>query len=68
MQERVPVPHPNVHRLADALAREDVAKPFGLAEGQRVQRRGVADQLVVVRDLGDDVARKCVRNPAGAFA
>jgi hypothetical protein len=30
-----------------------LAKPFGLAEGQLIQRRAATDQLVVVRNLRD---------------
>jgi hypothetical protein len=48
---RRPVPHPDVDRDPEALRPEARPEGIGLAEGQLVERRAAAHDLVVVRDL-----------------
>ena len=56
-EKRVPVPQPHVHRRGHATPSQRPAQPVRLSQGQLVQRRSAADQLVVVRHLVDAVGR-----------
>src|SRR5216684_3242526 len=56
-EEGMPVPHPDVDGKRGALARESLAKPFGLAQRQLGQGRSPADHLVVMGDGVETLGR-----------
>src|SRR5262245_1788327 len=53
MQERVPVPHADIHGPSVTLTGQRLAQPGGLEAGQLPEGRTASDRLVVMRHLLD---------------
>ena len=66
VQERVPVPHPDVDGQRGAISPERPTQSLGLPQGQLVERRAAPDQLVVVRDLLEALGG--MRRPAATIS